>query len=266
MPGNIGPPSRRRVIRFSRSSSLTRRDARRCAVKGLWRNSPTVRAKLMVGTSEGDSLMRIIPPHRLLLCQMRRAAEKIPSCGMDSADSSISIGYRVAISNGSSQLELPMLDKIVDGRTDLVFEYLAQGHAANSADANGVSLIKWCAYYGDVSAIKHLLANGESPVALAAELNAAAFHGHWRLCQFLIELGHDVNQALPDTGEAPLHAALCKGGPAHDRVVKILLANGANPNSVTKPGMVTGAFMRDSRTRGETPLHRAAAFGSAESI
>jgi len=50
-------------------------------------------------------------------------------------------------------------------------------------------LIKWCAYYGDVSAIKHLLANGESPVALAAELNAAAFHGHWRLCQFLIELG-----------------------------------------------------------------------------
>jgi len=81
-----------------------------------------------------------------------------------------------------------MLDKIVDGRTDLVFEYLAQGHAANSADANGVSLIKWCAYYGDVSAIKHLLANGESPGALAGELNAAAFHGHWRLCQFLIEL------------------------------------------------------------------------------
>ena len=159
-----------------------------------------------------------------------------------------------------------ILDKIIDGRTDLVFEYLAQGHAANSADANGVSLIKWCAYYGDVSAIKHLLANGESPVALAAELNAAAFHGHWRLCQFLIELGHDVNQALPDTGETPLHAALCKDGPAHDRVVKILLANGANPNSVTKPGVVTGAFMRDCRTRGETSLHRAAAFGSEESI
>ena len=160
-----------------------------------------------------------------------------------------------------------MLDKIVDGRTDLVFEYLVQGHAANSADANGVSLIKWCAYYGDVSAIKHLLANGESPLALAAELNAAAFHGHWRLCQFLIELGHDANQALPDTGETPLHAALCKdGSPAHDRVVRILLANGANPNSVTKPGIVTGALMRDCRTRGETPLHRAAAFGSAESV
>jgi ankyrin repeat protein len=159
-----------------------------------------------------------------------------------------------------------VLDKIVDGRTDLVFEYLAQGHAANSEDLNGVSLIKWCAYYGDVSAIKYLLAKGESPSALTGELNAAAFHAHWRLCQFLIEAGQDVNQALPDTGETPLHGALSKGSLAHDRVVKILLANGANPNSATKPGIETGAFMRDCRTRGETPLHRAAAFGSAESI
>jgi len=169
-------------------------------------------------------------------------------------------------------MEVPMLDKvvldkIVNGRTDLVFEYLAQGHPASSADANGVSLIQWCAYYGDVSAIRYLLANGESPAALAAELNAAAFHGHWRLCQFLIELGHDVNQAQSDTGETPLHAALCKNSsPAHDRVVRILVANGASPNSVTKPGVETGAFMRDCRTRGETPLHRAAAFGSAETI
>jgi hypothetical protein len=75
-----------------------------------------------------------------------------------------------------------VLGKIVDGRTDLVFEYLAHGHAADSEDLNGVSLIKWCAYYGDVSAIKYLLAKGESPAALTGELNAAAFHGHWRLC------------------------------------------------------------------------------------
>jgi len=160
-----------------------------------------------------------------------------------------------------------MLTKIVDGRTDLVFEYLAQGHAANSTDANGVSLIKWCTYYGDVSAIKYLLVKGEPTAALTGELNAAAFHGHWRLCQFLIELGQEVNETLADTRETPLHAALCKNSsPAHDRVVKILLAGGANPNAVTKPGIETGAFMRDCRTRGETPLHRAAAFGSAESI
>src|ERR1700692_1263634 len=58
-------------------------EPRRCAVKGLWRNSPRVRAKLMLGTSEGDSLMRIIPPHRLLLCQMSRTEEKIPCRGTE---------------------------------------------------------------------------------------------------------------------------------------------------------------------------------------
>ena len=55
-----------------------------------------------------------------------------------------------------------MLDRISDGRTDLVFDYLAQGHSADSKDGNGVSLIQWCTYYGDVSAIKFLLSKGES--------------------------------------------------------------------------------------------------------
>jgi hypothetical protein len=35
-----------------------------------------------------------------------------------------------------------MLEKITDGRTDLVFDYLAGGHPADSADPAGVSLIQ----------------------------------------------------------------------------------------------------------------------------
>jgi hypothetical protein len=35
---------------------------------------------------------------------------------------------------------------------------------------------------------------------------------------------------------------------------------------VTKVGVETGGFMRDCRTKGETPLHRAAAFGDEETI
>jgi len=161
-----------------------------------------------------------------------------------------------------------MLDRIANGRTDLVFEYLAQGHAANAADENGVALIRWCAYYGDVSAIKHLLASGESLQSLGDRvLNEAAFHGHWRLCEFLIENGAEVNQSLPDTGETPLHSALCTADRlAHDLVIRVLLAHGADPNRATKPGAETSAFMRDARTKGETPLHRAAAFGSEETI
>ena len=150
-----------------------------------------------------------------------------------------------------------MLEKISDGRTDLVFEYLSNGHAANSTDSRGVSLIKWCAYYGDVSAIRFLLSNGESLDSLGDnfDLNGACYHGHWQLCQFLIERGADVNCPLANTGETPLHAALCKAErPAYNLVVRVLLANGANPNARTKKSVQTGAFMRDCRTKGETPL------------
>jgi ankyrin repeat protein len=160
-------------------------------------------------------------------------------------------------------------NQITNGRTDLVFDYLAAGHAATSTDKDGTALIKWCAYYGDVSAIKFLIAEGESIQSLGEnlDLNGTAFHGHWRLCQFLIEQGADVNQPLPDTGESPLHAALCTTDRlAHDLVLKVLLGNGANPNCATKPSVETGGFMRDCRTKGETPLHRAAAFGTAETI
>jgi hypothetical protein len=55
---------------------------------------------------------------------------------------------------------MTLFDEITDGRTDLVFEYLAEGHSANSVDNAGVSLVQWCAYYGDVSAIKFLMAKG----------------------------------------------------------------------------------------------------------
>jgi len=162
-----------------------------------------------------------------------------------------------------------IIQQITDGRTDLVFNYLATGHAATSTDEHGTRLIHWCAYYGDVSAIRFLLAHGESIQSLGDNLalNAAAFHGHWRLCQFLIEQGADVNQPLPDTGESPLHAALCTANRlAHDLVLKVLLGHGANPSCVTKPAVETSCFMRDCRTKGETPLHRAAAFGTEETI
>lgn len=162
-----------------------------------------------------------------------------------------------------------MLDRISDGRTDLVFDYLAEGHDAKSTDREGVSLIRWCAYYGDVSAVRFLVAHGESLDSLGDnfDLNGAAFHGHWQLCQFLIENGADVNHPQEDTGETPLHAALCKANrPAFNLVVQILLLNGADPNCVTRPNIETGAFMRDCRTKAETPLHRAAAFGTEEAI
>jgi ankyrin repeat protein len=49
-------------------------------------------------------------------------------------------------------------------------------------------------------------------------------------------------------------------------VLKVLLAAGADPNVATLDGANTDGFMRDARTKGETPLHRAAAFGTEETI
>jgi len=161
-----------------------------------------------------------------------------------------------------------MLDRIAAGRTDLTFEWLEQG-GDYAATHRGESLIGWCAYFGDVSAIRHLKERGASLASLGQDLglNGAAFHGHWRLCQYLIEEGADPRNALVETGETALHAALCKfESVAHERVVEVLLSCGADPKAVTRPGAETGCFMRDVRTRGETPLHRAAAYGTRGSI
>lgn len=162
-----------------------------------------------------------------------------------------------------------MLDQITAGRTDLVFDYVAAGHDATSKDSSGVSLIQWCSYYGDVSAIRFLLSQGESLGALGElyGLHAAAYHGHADLCQFLLDNGADVNESQPDTGETALHAAVSKTErEKFDPVLAVLLARGADPHCVTKPAVETGHFMRDCRTKGETPLHRAAAFGTEATI
>lgn len=161
-----------------------------------------------------------------------------------------------------------ILERISRGRTDLVFDYVGEGHVSTlkSGDA---SLISTCAMYGDVSAIRFLLAHGESLESLGPNfgLGTSAYFGHWRLCAYLLEQGADPNSADSNTGETPLHGALCRANrPVFDLVVQVLLAAGADPNRTTMPGVETGAFMRDSRTKGETALHRAAAFATEETI
>ena len=161
------------------------------------------------------------------------------------------------------------LMELAEGRTELVFDLLDSGFPADFKDQRGVSLMQHCAYYGDVSAIRFLISHGAELKSLGEDLGiaGASYHGHWRLCQFLLEQGADPNWTDNDTGETPLHNALSKTERVvYDRVLIVLLSHGANPNVATKPGMETGAFMRDCRTKGETPLHRAAAFGEVETI
>ena len=161
-----------------------------------------------------------------------------------------------------------LLNQIASGRTDYVHELIASGADLNAGDASGVTALQHCAYYGDVSTIRVLLAHGVLLTQLGSDaLRGAAFHGHWQLCQFLLEQGAAVNDADPDTGETALHLALCSDDRwRYDVVLSVLLAAGAEVNARTLPDRPLGSFMRDCRSKAETPLHRAAACGSVETI
>lgn len=163
----------------------------------------------------------------------------------------------------------PLLDRISRGRTDYVFDLLALPDWQSVLNAGVVKPLQWFVYYNDTTALKAVLNAGAdlSSIDLGEELGNAAFFGHWKVADFLIAQGANVNWSVPETGETPLHSALSKAGrPYFLYVIKLLVENGADVNAVTVPGKETGGFMRDVRTKGETPLHRAAAYGDETMI
>lgn len=159
--------------------------------------------------------------------------------------------------------------RIAAGRTDLVVPLLAADPAAHRRTVDGLALLGWCAYRGDVTAVRLLLAHGADRSGLGPNLDliGAAFHGHEALVAWCLEEGADPSRREAATGETPLLAALCRANrPAHGRIVRALLAAGADVRAATVPGAALDSFMRDVRGRGETALHRAAAFADAETI
>ena len=71
-------------------------------------------------------------------------------------------------------------------------------------------------------------------ITLDDELGNAAFFGHWKVCDFLINHGAKVNAHVDKTQETPLHNALAKAGrPYYFYTVKLLVEKGANVNAIT---------------------------------
>jgi hypothetical protein len=162
-----------------------------------------------------------------------------------------------------------LLRRIAGGRTDLVIELLRRDDWREALGEGPIDVLQWLVYYGDVTGLRAVLAAGGdlATLDLGQELGHAAFFGHWKTCDFLLAHGADVNHAQADTGETALHSALAKAGrPYYLLVLRVLLENGADVHARTKPGVETGAFMRDVRTVGETALHRAAAYGDEAMI
>lgn len=124
--------------------------------------------------------------------------------------------------------------------------------------------------------VEYLLSRGADPNRQTNEsgdpvLAGVAYFNNAGCVRLLLEAGADPNALVRDTAETALHGCVIGLGQnvtEADRheVVKLLIGYGADPNRRTVPGRDTAAFWRDVRTRGETPLHRAAAYAPEETI
>ncbi|HLK29935.1 MAG TPA: ankyrin repeat domain-containing protein [Puia sp.] len=162
-----------------------------------------------------------------------------------------------------------IVELISKGRTDFVLELLDKPDWKETLSKGQVKLLQWLVYYNDTTGLKAILKAGGNldSIDINGELGNAAFFGHWKVCDFLINHGADVNAHVDKTNETPLHNALSKAGrPYYFYTVKLLVDKGADVNAKTIAGLETGAFMRDVRTKGETPLHRAAAYADEQTI
>ena len=124
--------------------------------------------------------------------------------------------------------------------------------------------------------MEYLLSKGADPNRQTNECGDAVLLGivcynHLYCVRLLLAAGADPKALVKNTGENALHCALVGLGehatPAdRHEIVKMLIAHGVSPNQRTIPCVKTDIFWRDVRTRGETPLHRAAAYASEETV
>ncbi len=162
-----------------------------------------------------------------------------------------------------------LLELISRGRTDFIVQLLKLPDWKDLLQEGRIKPLQWLVYYNDVTGLRAVVEQGGTldSINIHEELGNAAFFGHWKVCDFLIQQGADVNYRVAETHETPLHNALSKAGrPYYFYVVKLLVEHGADVNVKTVPGLETGAFMRDVRTKGETPLHRAAAYSDERTV
>jgi uncharacterized protein len=104
--------------------------------------------------------------------------------------------------------------------------------------------------------------------ALNRALEAAVYNAKPATCKRLLELGADPYSREESTGETVLHQVITKTTDSTERtaIVGDLILAGAAADCRTITNVPILCFAWDIRTRGESPLHRAAAYGSVEMI
>ena len=153
------------------------------------------------------------------------------------------------------------------GDLESVQRLLSAGADVNSKDENGIGTL--LSFTPEVT--KLLLESGANPNSQTNEdgapvLAGVAYMNHVDCVGLLLEAGADPNASHSRTGETALHSCLSKPDIDHEPMVRLLIEYGADPNQTTVPGKPTAAFWRDVRTRGESPLHRAAAYAGEPTL
>ncbi len=154
-----------------------------------------------------------------------------------------------------------------EGDLDEVRRLLDAGVDPNSTDEYGSGTLLTF----QPTIIEYLLSRGADPNNQTNENGASVLAGlahvnKLECVRILLGAGADPNRGRDESGETPLHHALTSSEADRTPLVKLLLDHGADPNARTKPGIPSCNFWRDANTRGETPLHRAAAFSPRKTI
>lgn len=167
-----------------------------------------------------------------------------------------------------STMALDLTKAAMAGDIELVRTLVESGADVNAENAHGAGPLS--TVHPEIAA--YLLASGADPNVQhdehgATVLASLAYANRMECVKLLLEHGADANRGREESGETPLHHAIAGGGYIDiSALIRLLLQHGADPNAATIPGVISYNFWRDARTRGETPLHRAAAYGSLETI
>ncbi|SOD93358.1 Ankyrin repeat-containing protein [Blastococcus haudaquaticus] len=119
------------------------------------------------------------------------------------------------------------------GRRDELAARLDDG-APLRDPGSGVDLLSWAAMGGARSTAQLLLERGAD--ADSGALHAAASAGRLELVRLLLDAGADADRRDPDTGRAPLHAAVAAGADDAPGIVRVLLEAGADVDATTSDG------------------------------
>lgn len=163
-------------------------------------------------------------------------------------------------------LDAQMLQAALNSDLATVEKLVSQGANINYNDAWGNSAVFSAAWEGNTKALDLFYDLGAKITFDSANLLCnAAYNGKIDSVKWLLNKGEDANFSFTNTGENALHYAISKTSEINDReeIVKVLIAAGTDVNKKTFAGKPTLCFMRDAHLKGETPLHRAAAYGNA---